>query len=79
MNKDKFKTLSGFSVEPLYTPEHVADMDYLRDLGFPGEEPYIRGVHPTVYRGRTWTQLSFAGYDYREAGCTAPQPVWPIP
>ncbi len=50
----QFETLSGLPIEPLYTPEHVADLDYLNDLGFPGQEPYIRGVHATMYRGRTW-------------------------
>ena len=58
----KFETLSGFAVKPLYTPEDVASMDYLRDLGFPGLEPYIRGVHPTMYRGRTWTHRQLAGF-----------------
>ncbi len=57
-----FSSLSGIPIEPLYTPEHIADMDYLRDLGFPGLEPFIRGVYPTMYRGRTWTQRQLAGY-----------------
>jgi methylmalonyl-CoA mutase, N-terminal domain len=57
-----FSTLSGFSVEPLYTPRHIADLDYLQHLGFPGEEPYTRGVHPNMYRGRTWTHRQLAGY-----------------
>jgi methylmalonyl-CoA mutase N-terminal domain/subunit len=60
--KESFETLSGIPIEPLYTPEHVAEMDYLSDLGFPGEEPYIRGVHPTMYRGRTWTHRQLAGF-----------------
>jgi methylmalonyl-CoA mutase N-terminal domain/subunit len=58
----EFKTLSGIPVEALYTPEDVAPMDYLRDLGFPGLEPFIRGVYPTMYRGRTWTQRQLAGF-----------------
>lgn len=57
-----FETLSGIPVEPLYTPEHTADLDYLHDLGFPGEAPYVRGVHPTMYRGRTWTMRQLAGF-----------------
>ena len=57
-----FETLSGVPIEAIYTPEDTAKMDYLRDLGFPGEEPFIRGVHPTMYRGRTWTQRQLAGY-----------------
>lgn len=58
----KFETLSGFAVKPLYTPEDLASMDYLRDLGFPGMEPFIRGVQPTMYRGRTWTHRQLAGF-----------------
>jgi methylmalonyl-CoA mutase N-terminal domain/subunit len=61
LDKD-FRTLSGISVEPLYTPEDAAPMDYLRDLGFPGLEPFLRGVYPTMYRGRTWTQRQLAGF-----------------
>ncbi len=57
-----FETLSGVPVEPLYTPAHTAHMDYLNDLGFPGQEPYVRGVHPTMYRGRTWTIRQLAGF-----------------
>lgn len=57
-----FETLSGLPVEPLYTPSHTAGMDYLHDLGFPGQEPYVRGVHPTMYRGRTWTLRQLAGF-----------------
>lgn len=58
----EFKTLSGMPVKPMYTPEDTAGLDYLRDLGFPGEAPFIRGVHPTMYRGRTWTMRQLAGY-----------------
>jgi len=61
-NDREFRTLSGIPVEPVYTPEHTADMDYLRDLGFPGEPPFVRGVHPTMYRERTWTMRQLAGY-----------------
>lgn len=57
-----FTSLSGIPIEPIYTPRHIADLDYLEDLGFPGQEPYTRGVHPTMYRGRTWTQRQLAGY-----------------
>jgi methylmalonyl-CoA mutase N-terminal domain/subunit len=60
--KESFKTLSGIPIEPLYTPGHLAGMDYLEELGFPGEPPYIRGVHPTMYRGRTWTHRQLAGF-----------------
>ncbi len=57
-----FETLSGLPIEPLYTPEHKADFNYPRDLGFPGKEPFTRGVYPTMYRGRTWTIRQLAGF-----------------
>ena len=57
-----YKTLSGIPVKPLYTPEDLPDMDVMRDLGFPGQAPFVRGVHPTMYRGRTWTMRQLAGY-----------------
>jgi methylmalonyl-CoA mutase N-terminal domain/subunit len=57
-----FETLSGIPIEPLYTPADVAHMDYSQDLGFPGEEPFVRGVYPTMYRGRTWTLRQLAGF-----------------
>jgi methylmalonyl-CoA mutase N-terminal domain/subunit len=60
--RQEFSTLSGLPVEPLYTPRHVADLNYLRDLGLPGQEPYVRGVHATMYRGRPWTHRQLAGY-----------------
>ena len=51
----------GPEVDPLYTPADVAGLDYEEDLGFPGEEPYTRGVYPTMYRGRLWTMRQYAG------------------
>jgi methylmalonyl-CoA mutase, N-terminal domain len=57
-----FETLSGEPLEPLYTPDDVAGLDYERDLGYPGEYPYTRGVYHTMYRGRLWTMRQFAGY-----------------
>ena len=57
-----FTTVSGEPVEPLYAPDDVADLDYLRDLGFPGEYPFTRGVYPTMYRGRLWTMRQFSGF-----------------
>lgn len=57
-----FKTLSGIPIAPLYTPLDIPDLDYLRDLGFPGEKPYTRGVYPTMYRGRRWTIRQLAGF-----------------
>ncbi|SDG00294.1 methylmalonyl-CoA mutase, N-terminal domain [Halorubrum xinjiangense] len=64
--KDRFATVSNREVDRLYTPEDVADLDYEEDLGFPGEEPYTRGVYPTMYRGRTWTMRQFAGFGTAE-------------
>jgi methylmalonyl-CoA mutase, N-terminal domain len=61
-----FETLSGEPVEPLYTPEDVSDLDYERDLGYPGQYPFTRGVYPTMYRGRLWTMRQFAGYGTAE-------------
>jgi methylmalonyl-CoA mutase, N-terminal domain len=57
-----FETLSGEPLEPLYTPEDVAGLDYERDLGFPGHYPMTRGVYHSMYRGRLWTMRQFAGY-----------------
>ncbi len=58
----KFTSVSGEDVKPLYTPEDVKDLDYMRDLNFPGEYPYTRGIHANQYRGRLWTMRQFAGF-----------------
>jgi methylmalonyl-CoA mutase N-terminal domain/subunit len=59
---DEFTTdTDGQTVEPVYTPDAVGEQDYEEDLGFPGEEPYTRGVYPTGYRGRLWTMRQYAG------------------
>ena len=57
----EFTTLSGAPLAPLYGPED-APFDAERDLGLPGQYPYTRGVHPTMYRGRLWTMRQFAGF-----------------
>jgi methylmalonyl-CoA mutase N-terminal domain/subunit len=57
-----FTTLSGGALEPLYGPDAIADLDPERDLSYPGQFPYTRGVHPTMYRGRLWTMRQFAGF-----------------
>src|SRR6266516_4458742 len=59
--RDEFETLSGLPTDRLYTPEHVRDLDYERDLGFPGQYPFTRGIQPTMYRGRYWTIRQYAG------------------
>ena len=64
--KETFTTISGIPVDRAYTPEHIKDMDYLRDLNFPGEYPFTRGVQPTLYRGRLWTMRQYAGFGTAE-------------
>src|SRR3954453_22522047 len=60
--KKDFTTVSGMEVNPLATPDNVANLDFDRDLTFPGEFPYTRGIHPGGYRGRLWTMRQFAGF-----------------
>jgi methylmalonyl-CoA mutase N-terminal domain/subunit len=57
-----FETTSHIEEKRLYTPLDVEEMDYCRDLGFPGEVPFTRGVQPTLYRGRFWTMRQYAGF-----------------
>jgi len=57
-----FQTLSGVPVKPLYGPGDNPNNEYLRDLNFPGQFPYTRGIHATMYRGRLWTMRQFAGF-----------------
>ena len=64
--KRKFTTSSEFLVKRLYTPEDVRQIDYVEDLGFPGEYPFTRGVHATMHRGRLWTMRQFAGFGTAE-------------
>lgn len=61
-----FTTESGIPVKRLYTSLDLQDTDYNKDLGFPGEEPYTRGVYPTMYRGRLWTMRNYAGFGTAE-------------
>src|SRR4051794_1617441 len=60
-----FSTMSGVENEPLYTPDN-AELDYERDLGYPGAYPFTRGVYPSMYRGRLWTMRQFAGFGTAE-------------
>jgi methylmalonyl-CoA mutase, N-terminal domain len=64
--KGEFATPSGIPLERVYTPLDVAGQEYARDLGFPGEYPYVRGVQPTMYRGRLWTMRQYAGFGTAE-------------
>ena len=59
--REHFETLSGIPLERILTPADV-EVDYLHDLGFPGEYPFTRGVQSTMYRGRLWTMRQYAGY-----------------
>jgi methylmalonyl-CoA mutase N-terminal domain/subunit len=63
---DEFITASSAPVRRLYTPLDVAGLDYLEDLGFPGEYPFTRGIHATMYRSRLWTMRMFAGFGTAE-------------
>jgi methylmalonyl-CoA mutase N-terminal domain/subunit len=63
---DAFTTVSGRPIRRLYTPLDVPELDYQRDLGFPGEYPFTRGVQPTMYRGRVWTMRQYSGFGSAE-------------
>ena len=62
----EFRTSSDIPVSQAYTPVDIAEFDYLRDLGFPGEYPLTRGVYPTMYRARLWTMRQYAGFGTAE-------------
>jgi methylmalonyl-CoA mutase N-terminal domain/subunit len=64
--KSEFHNISEMRMKRLYTPEDIKDLDYTRDLGFPGEYPFTRGLHATMYRGRLWTMRQFSGYGTAE-------------
>src|SRR4030042_5471124 len=56
-----FTTISNHEIRSLYTPLDISDLDYTRDIGFPGTTPFTRGVQPSMYRGRLWTMRMFSG------------------
>jgi methylmalonyl-CoA mutase N-terminal domain/subunit len=64
--KKEFKNISEFPIKRIYTPIDTENTEYLRDLGFPGEFPFTRGVHATMYRGRIWTMRQFSGFGTAE-------------
>jgi methylmalonyl-CoA mutase N-terminal domain/subunit len=64
--QERFETSSGVRIDTVYTPEDLPDFDYLRDLGFPGEYPFTRGVQPNMYRGRIWTIRQYSGFGTAE-------------
>ncbi|MBW1996861.1 MAG: methylmalonyl-CoA mutase family protein [Deltaproteobacteria bacterium] len=64
--KEVFENNSGILIKRLYTPLDTQELDYVQDLGFPGEPPFTRGIQPTMYRGRYWTMRQYAGYGTAE-------------
>lgn len=64
--KEQFITTSSVPVKRLYTPNDIEDFDYLKDLNFPNQYPFTRGVHPTMYRGKLWTMRMFSGFGTAE-------------
>lgn len=62
----KVKTDSEIEVDVLYTPDDISEVDYLRDIGFPGQYPFTRGVQPTMYRERIWTMRQYSGFGTAE-------------
>jgi len=64
--KKKFHNTSELPIRRLYTPADTKNISYLRDIGFPGESPFTRGVHATMYRGRLWTMRQFSGFGTAE-------------
>ncbi len=63
---EAFTTISGEPIQRIYTPADLPGFNYDQDLGFPGEYPFTRGVHPTMYRSRFWTMRMFAGFGSAE-------------
>ncbi len=64
--KKKFENLSWNEINNLYTPEDISNLNYLKDIGFPGVYPFLRGVYPTMHRGRLWTFRQFSGFGSAE-------------
>jgi methylmalonyl-CoA mutase N-terminal domain/subunit len=60
--RERFITVSNEEIKRLYSPEDIKNLDYERDLGYPGQYPFTRGIYPTMYRGRLWTMRQFAGF-----------------
>ena len=64
--KKNFVTSSGIEIKRAYDPDDLSELDFVNDLGFPGEYPFTRGVQPTMYRGRLWTMRQYAGFGSAE-------------
>ena len=61
-NGMKFTTVRGQGIDVFYGPDDIENINYLSEIGFPGEYPYTRGIHPNGYRGKIWTMRQFAGF-----------------
>ncbi|MBS1677320.1 MAG: methylmalonyl-CoA mutase [Actinobacteria bacterium] len=64
--RDEYKTLSGLEIDDVYTEDDVKDIDPVEDIGLPGEYPFTRGPHASMYRGRPWTIRQVAGFGQAE-------------
>jgi methylmalonyl-CoA mutase N-terminal domain/subunit len=64
--REKFETSSGLEIDTVYTPEDLVNFDYTRDLGYPGQYPFTRGVQANMYRGRLWTIRQYSGFGTAE-------------
>lgn len=62
----RFSTISDEEIKPLYTPQDIASLSYLNEIGFPGQYPFTRGIQPSMYRGRLWTMRMFSGFGSAE-------------
>jgi methylmalonyl-CoA mutase N-terminal domain/subunit len=64
--RENYRLTSGIDIEPILTPQDMAGFDYDRDLGYPGQYPYTRGIHPAMYRGRLWSMRQYSGFGSAE-------------
>jgi len=62
LRRSSFTTVSGQEIKHLYTPEDVKNLDFTSEVGYPGDFPYTRGIHDSMYRGKLWTMRQFAGF-----------------
>jgi methylmalonyl-CoA mutase, N-terminal domain len=64
--RDKFENLSSIKINQIYTPYDISNEEYLKHQGFPGQYPFLRGIHSTMHRGKLWTMRQFAGFGSAE-------------
>jgi len=67
VNENHYETASGIPLDDLYGPDSCHKLDYEKDIGYPGRYPFVRGIQPTMYRGRLWTMRQYAGFGSAEA------------